>query len=503
MDCSRLTRAQMFIAAAALCLCTTTHGAVLLSTSFEADPFANGWNTNGSGRAAWISNESASGSFAIIASNSVWTTPFLATTPLHWYRLAFKSKAPGVATNPGSDGYGYWAAVFFDTNGNRLNDDQYSSVFASSNWVSNECRIRAKHTAGTNGTLAPARMKVLFQALDAPLYIDDVVIETTTAEEVARWADAAYDALPAKLNYVPKTTRWSRLPLTLQKLRQGQPLRVVMLGDSVQQDTANAPLDIFLQRLYPSATVELISSTRGGTGVQYYKDHAGEYVLAYQPDLLVIGGISNEDNLSSWQSVVAQVRADDVTRGRTTEILILTRQWSPNNTAGSYFLAPGITELDPMPTNNAAIPDDARGHLLVFCATNNIEFLDMTGIASQFIYGPATAAGVGGPTNAAGNPYSYWMRDWVHSNDRAKMILGRTLETYFAPPPILNVAAMGNQVILMWPLAATGYYLESIAALSTNRVWVSNATVSTIANGRIVVTQPLSAGSRFYRLRRP
>jgi hypothetical protein len=502
MDFSRLPRGQTLIAAAALWLCATTQGAVLLSTGFESDPFANGWTTNGSGRAARVSNESASGTFSIVASNSVWTTPFLATTPLQWYRLAFKSKAPGTATNPGSDGYGYWAAVFFDANGNRLNDDQYSSVFASSNWVSNECRIRAKHTAGANGALVPARMKVLFQALDAPLYVDDVVIETTTAEEVGRWADAAYDALPAKLNYVPKATRWSRLPLTLQKLRQGQRLRVVMLGDSVQQDTANAPLDVYLQRLYPRATIELISSTRGGTGVQYYKDHVGEYVLAYQPDLLVIGGISNEDNLASWQSVVAQVRADDSVRGRTTEILILTRQWSPNNTQGSYFLAPGMTELDPVPTNNPSIPNDVRGHLLTFCATNNIEFLDMAGIAGQFIYGPATAAGVGSPANAAGKPYSYWMRDWVHSNDRAKMILGRTLEAYFAPLPTLRTGAAGGQVMLTWPLAATGYYLESSAALGTNRLWISNAAASVVTNGRIVVTQPLSGGSRFYRLRR-
>ncbi len=502
MNLPRLTCAQKLIAAATLGLCTAVHGAVLLSTGFETDPFASGWTTNGSGNGAWVSNQAASGTYAIVASNSVWMTPPLTTTPLQWYRLAFKSKAPGTVTNPGSDGYGYWAAVFFDTNGNRLNDDQYSSVFKSSNWVVNECRIRAKHTAGTNGALVQARMKVLFQALDAPLYIDDVVIETTTVEEVSRWADTAYDGLPAKLNYVPKTTRWSRLPLTLQKLRQGQRLRIVMLGDSVQQDTANAPVDAFLQRLYPGASIELISSTRGGTGVQYYKDHVGEYVLAYRPDLLVIGGISHEDNLASWQSVVAQVRADDVARGRTTEILVLTRQWSPNNTQGSYFLAPGMRELDPVPTNNASIPNDARGHLLTFCATNNIEFLDMTGIASQFIYGRATSAGVGSPTNALGNPYGFWMRDWVHSNDRAKMILGRTLEAYFAPRPLLRASVSGGQVSLTWPLAATGYYVESAAALSTNQVWFSNQTVSAITNGRIVVTQPLSSESRFYRLRR-
>ena len=51
-----------------------------------------------------------------------------------------------------------------------------------------------------------------------------------------------------------------------------QTLRILMLGDSVQQDTANAPIDAFLERAYPECNVELISSTKGGTGVQFFKE---------------------------------------------------------------------------------------------------------------------------------------------------------------------------------------------------------------------------------------
>ncbi len=485
----------------ALLVCSAVHGANLLSDGFETNPLTGGWSTNGGGRASWISNEVAAGRYAIAASNSLWMSPFIPTTPLQWHRLTFKSKGPGTVTNAGSDGYGYWAAVFFDTNGNQLNDDQYSSVFASSNWVSNDYRIRAKHTAGTNGTLVPARMKILFQALNAPLYIDDVAVETTTVEEVVRWADTVYDALP-KLTYVPKASRGTRIARTMQKLQQGKPVRIVMLGDSVQQDTANAPLDALLQRLYPGATIELISSTRGGTGVQYYQNHVEQYVLAYRPDLLVIGGISHEDNLAAWQSVVKQVRNDDVARSRATEILVLSRQWSPNNTGGSFFLAPGMTELDPIPANNPVIPNDLRGHLLTFCASNNLEFLDMTGIASQFIYGPATAAGVGAPANAAGQPYGFWMRDWVHSNDRAKMILGRILEAYFAPAPKMRAGIHGDQISIEWPIALRGYYLESATTLTTNSPWVSNASTITATNGRYLTIAPRDVSARFFRLKR-
>jgi hypothetical protein len=126
----------------------------------------------------------------------------------------------------------------------------------------------------------------------------------------------------------------------------------------------------------------------------------------------------------------------------------------------------------------------------------------MTGIASQFIYGPATAAGVGSPIDATGKPYGYWMRDWVHANDRAKMILGRTLEAYFAPPPILKATTIGNQMTLTWPLASIGYHLETTSTLSTNSSWVSNAAVGSVTNGRIMIAPPLSAGAQFYRLRR-
>ena len=481
------------------------HGGVLLSNDFEINPQVQGWTNSGTGSASWMTLQAAWGAHSIAASNATWHSPLLNTTPLAWYRLTFKSKAPGTPNNPGSAGYGYWAATFYDTNGNQLSDDQYSSVFASSGWVTNEFRIRAKHTAGTNATLAPARLRILFQALDAPLYIDDVMVETTTAAEAAQWGDRFYDTIPAKLNYVPKVSRWSRLPRTMAKLRNRERLRIVMLGDSVQQDTANAPFDAWLARLYPGAQIELISSTRGGTGVQYYKDHVAQYILAYQPDLLVIGGISNEDNMANFQSVVDQVRADDVARGRTTEMLLLSRQWSPNNTGGnSYFLGPGLKELDPIPTNNVSIPNDYRGRLLTFCASNQLEFLDMTGIASEFIYGPATAAGLGAP-NANGAPYSYWMRDWVHANDRAKIILGRILEAYFAPPPKLSIIKSGSNVVKTWPVANTSYYIESTPALGSNTTWTSNGTAASITNGQFFASSLAPTGppaNVIYRLRR-
>jgi hypothetical protein len=296
------------------------------------------------------------------------------------------------------------------------------------------------------------------------------------------------------------------LPLTLNRLRTGQHLRMVMLGDSVQQDTANAPFDAWLQRLYPAATIEVISSTRGGTGLIYYATNLSAYVLVYQPDLLCIGGIDNPDDMTYFQSVVNQVRADNLANGYTTEFLMLTEQWSPNNNQGNYYLAPGLTELDQVPANNpGGVPAGYRGDLLNFCAANNIEYLDLTGVQSEFIYGPATAVGAGPPANANGDPYSYWMRDFVHSSDHGKMIQGRMLEAFFAPTPSLNIQQTAGSVRLAWPLAATGYNLETTSALGTSARWVSNAIAFAITNGQNVVTTNFSntTNQLYFRLAKP
>ncbi len=480
--------------------------AMVLTTDFETDPQTQGWTNNGGGT-AWTTNEAFAGTHSITASNSgTWLSPLLPTTPLQWYRLSFKSKAPGLVNNPGSAGYAYWAAAYFDTNGNPLIPDQYSSIYPSADWVTNEFRIRAKNTAGTDATLAPVQMKIKFQSISPEMFIDEVRVETTTPAEVAQWADAAYDALPAKLAYVPKADRWSHLPLTLGRLSTGQRLRIVMLGDSVQSDTQNSPFDAWLERLYPGATIELIDSIIGGGSVTYFANHMAEEVFAYQPDLLCIGGISNGDDLSAFQSVVSQMRTNDLANERTTEILILTAQWSPNTNSGDYFLQPGMTELDSVATNNpGGVPSGYRGDLLHFCASNQVEYLDLTGVASGFIYGPAAAAGVGPPVDAAGNPYSYWMRDAIHSNDRGKLIQGRMLEAYFAPPPVMNLIQNAGSLQLAWPLAATGYHLETAATLAQPTGWTSNRMTFVISKGQNVVITNLNAGtaSLYFRLCRP
>ena len=130
----------------------------------------------------------------------------------------------------------------------------------------------------------------------------------------------------------------------------------------------------------------------------------------------------------------------------------------------------------------------------------------MTGIEAEFIYGPAATAGVGAPANANGDPYSFWMRDWVHLNDRGKQILGREFEIYFAPPPTLAIErTTAGEIVLSWPGYAMGYTLQSADALLPSAFWNPVNQPASLIEGRRRIHPEISAGisQQFYQLKKP
>ena len=132
--------------------------------------------------------------------------------------------------------------------------------------------------------------------------------------------DAIYSHMD-QLDYAPPTDRWRNLDRTMRRLREGGTLRIVMLGDSIIGDTSSSMFDLLLGRLYPKCTIEKITSVRGSTGCWWYKldHHVEEYVLSHKPDLLMIGGISQRQDLASIHEVIRQVRA-----AQSPEILLMT-----------------------------------------------------------------------------------------------------------------------------------------------------------------------------------
>ena len=68
--------------------------------------------------------------------------------------------------------------------------------------------------------------------------------------------------------------------------------------------------------------------------------------------------------------------------------------------------------------------------------------------------------------------------------------------------PALAIQAQGNQVIILWPVSATGFELESSIQLGTGAVWSKVTTNPTVENGMNKVAVAITTGPAFYRLRK-
>lgn len=71
------------------------------------------------------------------------------------------------------------------------------------------------------------------------------------------------------------------------------------------------------------------------------------------------------------------------------------------------------------------------------------------------------------------------------------------------PPPALSMVLAGGQCLVRWPASASGFVLESTGALSeTNGAWTTVTNAPVVVDFLNMVTNDVSGGSRFYRLRR-
>ena len=71
----------------------------------------------------------------------------------------------------------------------------------------------------------------------------------------------------------------------MQRLREGGNLKIVLLGDSIMNQTCHSGFGLLLQRLYPQVKIESVASVRGSTGCWWYKEEnrVEEYVSSTAP----------------------------------------------------------------------------------------------------------------------------------------------------------------------------------------------------------------------------
>ena len=109
------------------------------------------------------------------------------------------------------------------------------------------------------------------------------------------------------VKYHPPVERWKNLPITASVLSKGDgTIRIVMLGDSIVNDTSRSRWDDLLRKAYPNCRIDRTTCVRGGTGCWWFKEPSRlkRYVLDLNPDLLIIGGISHKDDVDSIREVI-------------------------------------------------------------------------------------------------------------------------------------------------------------------------------------------------------
>jgi hypothetical protein len=341
----------------------------------------------------WTDAAALSGTHALRAEVGAWRSPRLRVEPGAYYRVRFASKADGAAL---------WALESYDSDGRPLDAVEHA-IEASASWAVEGGFAR------TDARADFARLR--FQPLNRKrLDVDDVRVDPARREEALAAVEAAIGSIPLP-GGAPAGPR-GFLPRTMDTLRAGRPLRIVLLGDEVVHDMAVSPFDLLLERRYPGARVVPIPSTRPGTGCWYYQHgiRVKNFILELAPDLLLIGGNSNQDDTEAIRRVVQQVRAASAC-----EILVMSGAMAPGP-QGDLRTRPEW-KPDPAPYGAAY-----RDRLMRMAREEKVEFYDLEGAWGRYLRG-------------CGKPYDWFFRDAAHANARGRLVLAKLLERYFALEP--------------------------------------------------------------------
>lgn len=241
----------------------------------------------------------------------------------------------------------------------------------------------------------------LCQAVSASVYVESPPIVT--------------DGLPGQpVRAVFEENRWQHLPRTMASLRSGGSLKIVALGDSIVNDTfAIEPFSVDKVAAHYGAEIDLVRSVRGSTGVDWYKqeNRVQEWVLDHQPDLVMIGGISNHGDIDGFAEVIAQIRA----AAPDTEFVLM-------SDAINRWKIPDATEFlidlnDP----------GWRGQLRRLARDLGAGYIDMRGSYDNFVIEAHNTHGLG---------YMDFQRDRIHGNMLGREVTGTTVATFFLPDAV-------------------------------------------------------------------
>ncbi len=328
-----------------------------------------------------------------------WESSEFTCQPFQHYKLTFYSKAERQAL---------YTVFYYDKEGDFITADTYGSINPSEKWMENIVTFRGRENA--------VKSRIGFINPDVPpsckagiLSIDKIEIKEATFQEMIDWADNLYTAIPPLL-YRAEPGRWQYIQETMRRLRQGGIIRMVMLGDSIINDTSNSNFEVLIERIYTKVDMRVITSVRGSTGCWYYHEPENfqSYIVNRKPDLLFIGGISHKNDIDAVRKVVTMTRK---TLG--CDIIIasgpLGVDWRSSEEAkeGEYI-----------PEVQSDWPHEWEKQLAGLSKELKVEYFDMATPWHRYLAQSA-------------KPKGWFHRDRVHANDRGKQVLARLLEIFF------------------------------------------------------------------------
>jgi hypothetical protein len=230
------------------------------------------------------------------------------------------------------------------------------------------------------------------------------------------------EGIDVPVRTVFKPNRFQYLPSTLRRLLASEDLQAVALGDSIVGDTFGPQYGGIGWHLGTAWGVEQVAlafnsniyagvSVVGSTGAWFYRlpGNVQTYVLAYQPDLVLIGGISNRGDIDALRDVIAQIRA----ARPDTEFILMT----------------GAVNLQSVPSASVLLLDtmDASYESSLSRLADEVgaAFINMRGSYDEFI--------IEANRSTAAVDQAYFQRDPIHANDRGRAILREIVTSFFRP----------------------------------------------------------------------
>lgn len=316
-----------------------------------------------------------------------------------FYRLTFSAKCPVD---------GYWWVDFFDVEGNQL-PDVNSRLYASDDWTPYDVMVPARPDA--------AFAQIAFVTKKGA-QAKDVSMRQASVAAAAKWCNDLAATL-SKLDTPETKGAWDGLQKARAKILSGVPVTIVLLGDSIMNDTWCGNAVALIQDALPKADLRCYLSVRGSTGCWYYheKDHFAEYVGKYKPDLVVIGGISNYGG-PTYHSLkeVEDCMVETILRCQLigAEVVICTPPPSyefRKDAAAKSFDRSLLQEKDGFLYLQQEYERRAASR-------TDVQVWDLTTAPCEAIA-------------RSGKPLDWFKRDAAHNDDRGKQLIAQTLAAYF------------------------------------------------------------------------